>query len=148
MKRCYLLFFICILASSLSNCSTGFNQQWHEAAALLPKPNDARGAWVGTWRSEVSGHHGELKAVVTAIPSKSAPHEFNFRYHATYAKILSGSFTTIHHVDSRGKLTGSEDLGSFAGGVYRYEGKVTPTEFQATYTSAKDHGVFEMKRPQ
>ena len=147
MKRCLHFFLICILASSLSNCSIGFHQQWHEAAALSPKPKDARGAWVGTWRSEVSGHHGDLKAVVTAAPSESPPHDFNFRYHATYAKILSGSFTTTHHVDDSGKLTGSEDLGSFAGGVYRYEGMVTPTEFRATYTSAKDHGVFEMKRP-
>jgi hypothetical protein len=148
MNRCFPFLFFIFLASSLSSCSIGFNKQWHEAASLLPKPKDASGAWVGTWRSEVSGHHGELKAVVTATPSKSAPHDLTFRYRATYAKILSGSFTTIHHVDGPGKLTGSEDLGSFAGGVYRYEGKVTPTEFKATYTSAKDHGVFEMKRPQ
>jgi hypothetical protein len=44
------------------------------------------------------------------------------------------------------RLTGEKDLGWFAGGVYRYEGRVAGDEFRATYTSPNDRGVFEMKR--
>lgn len=42
---------------------------------------------------------------------------------------------------------GQEDLGTLAGGLYRYEGKATPSYFESTYYSEHDHGVFVMERP-
>lgn len=146
MKNSAFIFIACVIGFGLSSCSIGYNHEW-KLAAKDNFSHDARGAWIGTWRSEASGHHGVLRAVVTPASIQSKQYDFLFHYHATYAKILSGSFTARHRIDENGKLTGTEDLGAFAGGVYNYEGHVTPTEFHATYRSAADHGVFEMTRP-
>jgi hypothetical protein len=148
MHRLLTLTFALGLTLCFSSCSIGFNRDWTRAAATnATAPASLEGAWKGTWISEVNGHHGQLRAVVTAIPGKTPPSDYDFRYHATYKTILSGSYTTRHHVDAKGALSGSQDLGSLVGGVFTYEGKVTPTEFRATYKSSSDHGLFEMKRP-
>jgi len=46
------------------------------------------------------------------------------------------------------QFQGDENLGWLAGGVYHYEGRVSPTNFHSTYRSKYDHGTFEMGRPQ
>ncbi len=46
------------------------------------------------------------------------------------------------------QFTGEENLGKMAGGVYRYEGHVSPTNFFSTYQSKYDHGTFQMRRPE
>lgn len=148
MHRLLPITFAIGLALCSSSCSTGFNRDWNLAATKnATAPGSLEGAWKGTWLSKVNGHHGELRAVVTAVAGQTPPSDYDFRYHATYKKILSGGYTARHHVDAKGGLSGSQDLGRLVGGVFTYEGKVTAKEFRATYKSSSDHGVFEMKRP-
>lgn len=43
-------------------------------------------------------------------------------------------------------FTGEANLGKLAGGVYKYAGAITGTNFQSTYESAYDQGQFRMTR--
>jgi hypothetical protein len=139
-----------LLALTLSSCSIGFHRDWKTAAKVSSPPQDLSGAWTGTWRSEGTGHEGKLKAIATPVPSTTGPQVYTFRYHATWAKLLSGGYTARHEVKHKGKdflISGEQDLGKLLGGIYHYEGKATAEEFKASYKCDFDHGFFEMKRP-
>jgi hypothetical protein len=106
------------------------------------------GAWSGTWKSSATGHHGTLQCVIS--PADDAGHH-RFHYRATWQKILSGSFVTVHEVKPAGggkwTFSGDSDLGPLAGGVYHHEGMVTTGSFEATYKSKMDEGIFSLSRP-
>lgn len=73
-----------------------------------------------------------------------------FLYHATWMKILSGSYKAIHNVqkqkDGTYKFTGEHKMPDWAGGLYHYEGTIKGDEFKANYKCAMDHGTYTMKR--
>lgn len=138
---------VAILAACLAiqpGCSS-FHRQW-QAAATQPATTDLAGAWVGTWRSEASGHDGELRAVVT----RTGPGAYQAQYHAVYADVLTFDYTVelmeTRQVGDRVEFQGQSDLGWLAGGVYHYLGSANATEWRCTYRSDEDHGVFEMRR--
>lgn len=140
----------------LCSCSMKYNRDWKKVASSTPaKPTDLSGAWEGTWTSLSSGHHGRLRAIATPIsigqnqPKKSSE-EYEFRYHAIWAKILSGGYTTRHTVKKQQEhytIGGEHDLGRLFGGKFTYEGTATPVTFKANYFSNLDNGVFQMARP-
>lgn len=144
------------LVLSLASCTIGFDRQWRAAAAESggQKQTDLSGAWEGTWKSGVNGHEGRLRAVALRVaPQPGMPAAYQFRYEATWKKILSACVTTRHEVTAVKPgverpfiLWGEKDLG-LLGGVYRFTGTASPSDFRADYKSEKDHGVFEMKRP-
>jgi hypothetical protein len=144
------------LSFTLASCSTGYNKDWQAAAATdaTRHPKNLEGAWTGTWRSNKDGHTGKLRAIVTKLPTDAnQPEKYSFRYHATWANIISGVITAEHQATHPGKkkgnvleLSGEKDLGRL-GGVYSFIGTASPTEFKADYKSKLDKGVFEMKRP-
>lgn len=138
-----------LTASVLSSCSLGYQSDWKKAAAhdAQHPPKDLTGAWEGRWYSLKNGHHGRLKAIVTQGEEQGKNTVYDFRYHATWARVLSGGYSARHLVDRRGKVTGRQDLGPLVGGVYHYEGKASPAEFKATYRCNIDNGVFELHRP-
>ncbi|MEZ0386508.1 MAG: hypothetical protein ACAI34_05550 [Verrucomicrobium sp.] len=145
----FRLFGVLTLAVVFSSCSLPFHHDWRRAARTDAQnpPKDLTGAWEGTWRSEKSSHHGKLKAIVTKVATTKEKVDYDFRYHATWAKVLSGGYTTHHSVAPDGTVTGEHDLGKLLGGVYRYKGKASPTHFRATYECNLDNGVFELQRP-
>lgn len=135
-----------LLSLLLASCSTGFRREWRQAVAAGPQ-RGATGAWEGTWRSHVNGHHGRLRAVVS--PPQNSAGDHHFHYHATWAKILSGSFRAGHRVSpSKHGLSfaGNHRMPDWAGGEYRYEGRIDGDQFEACYSSGKDRGVFTMER--
>lgn len=144
------------LTSVLASCSIGYNRDWNRAAATdaTMRPRNLEGAWTGTWKSNADGHHGKLRAIVTRIPTEAGqPEKYSFRYHATWANIISGVITAEHQATYAEKkkgnvleLSGEKNLGRL-GGVYSFTGTASPTEFKANYKSKLDRGVFEMKRP-
>lgn len=143
MKHVFTALLLCLL---LASCSTGFRREWRQAIAAGPQPG-AAGAWEGEWRSHVNGHHGRLRAVVS--PPKNSAGDHDFHYHATWAKILSGSYRADHRITSSKQglaLEGSHRMPNWAGGLYRYEGRIHGDQFEACYSSAKDRGVFTLKR--
>jgi hypothetical protein len=142
MKRLFLLL---IATLCLSSCGTAFRKEWNAAKARPVQPGSIEGAWEGSWRSEVNGHKGKLRCVVP--PSTFNTREFH--YHATWAKVFSGSMKAPHTLQPKANgvaFTAQHSLGSF--GQFTAQGTITDQKFDATYQAAGDHGVFEMKRPQ
>ena len=139
---------VCALALALAatGCST-FSSDWKKAAATAPTANDISGRWEGSWLSDVNGHRGKLRCHVTRFDDT----HYRTRYKATYWKILRIGYKVNIQVkqESPGvfRFRGETDLGWWGGGVYHYDGKVTPTNFFSTYQSKYDHGTFQMTRP-
>lgn len=140
--------FLCLLLTTtlLCSCSMTFKREWRAAIKSGPKAG-VEGAWEGTWQSAANGHHGRLRAVVG--PAKNAEGDHPFRYHATWGKILSGSYLTEHRVKpgkDSSTFTGQHDMPGWAGGRYMYGGTVKGDDFSACYECAKDKGTYTMKR--
>ena len=109
--------------------------------------DDIAGRWQGLWRSDVNGHNGQLRCLIT----KESDQTYRAYYHAKYRKILSFSYTVplrVEPSDGVYKFQGEADLGWYAGAVYHYEGRASPTNFFSTYRSKHDHGTFQMTRPE
>jgi hypothetical protein len=128
-------------------CSS-FNRDWKAVAAQPPPPNGMDGRWLGVWRSEVTGHSGQLRCLVTLEPTQ----QYQARFRAKYGKILTFSFSStvplqVVTTNAQFWFRGEADLGWYAGGVYHYEGRVNQTNFLSTYRCERDHGTFEMGRP-
>lgn len=139
-------FLALVLAGSLASCSSGFRSDWRAAAKAGPQPG-AVGAWQGTWKSDVNGHHGRLRCVVS--PALNAQGDHSFHYHATWAGLLSGAYRAVHRVTPEkagARFAGTHRMPDWAGGQYTYAGRVTGDRFQACYECAKDKGTFEMTR--
>ena len=134
-----------VLLGATCGCST-FNRAWREAEYRPAEANSLVGPWEGHWRSEVNGHHGKLRCVI----SRRADGECAAWFRANYLTMLRFGYTVrlrVEHRDGAWHFVGEENLGKLAGGVYRYAGWATHTEFHATYDSATDRGRFEMCRP-
>ena len=129
-----------------SGCSS-FNREWKAAARNPPAAGSVEGRWEGTWRSDANGHNGRLRCVLT----RSGEDKWRAAFHAKFMKIFSYSHvTTLTGRETNGavELRGEAKLSKLAGGLYKYEGRVTPTEFRSTYKSKRDHGTYQMTRPE
>jgi hypothetical protein len=75
---------------------------------------------------------------------------YQFRYRATWMKVLSGTFSAQHTVvpqgPSQSTFSGQHQMPSWAGGLYSYEGKIKGNAFHAKYDSAMDQGDYRMTR--
>lgn len=104
------------------------------------------GRWEGKWLSDVNGHTGKLRGLL----SRETEDRYVARFRATYGKIFRFSYTvplTVQPHYGGWEFDGEVDLGKMAGGAYYYEGRASPTNFLSTYRSTYDHGTFEMQRP-
>ncbi len=124
-------------------CSS-FKSDWKKASAT---PLGIEGRWDGTWTSDENGHTGQLRCLMEKI----SEHSYRARFDSTYQKILHFKSTVV----LGGRMTnevflceGEAKLPWYAGGLYRYDGEVSATNFFAKYNSKYDHGTFQMSRPQ
>jgi hypothetical protein len=99
---------------------------------------------VGEWKSTRGTHHGRLDCVFT----KDKPAHYTADFHAHWHGLSSSYTVPFATTPARDGLhfRGQQDLGLIQGGVYKYEGVVTPTKFRAHYDSWYDTGVFELQR--
>ena len=144
VSLCFLprLFILLLGGLTLTGCCS-FNRQGKAAAPMAASSQDITGRWEGSWRSDVNGHEGRLRCLITKI----SDHEYRAYYHAKYRKILSFSYAVPLQVEATNgafQFKGQADLGWYAGGVYRYEGNASGTNFFSTYHSKYDHGQFHM----
>jgi hypothetical protein len=162
MKRALLLrlVFGLIFLTCLPSCGFAFRKAWKDARGptcgfrddggecTFDFPSEGVGRWKGTWLSEASGHHGDLSCVVSEAKGKPGDHEFF--YHATWMKILSGSYKAMHSVkkekDGTYTFSGEHKMPNWAGGLYHYEGTIKGDEFKANYKCSMDNGTYTMKR--
>jgi hypothetical protein len=106
---------------------------------------DIQGRWRGQWIGEVNGHTGQLRAILTPLE----PGRYRAGFHATHSKFLRACYRvmlSVREENGRFVMEGEADLGQLAGGVYRYQGKAIPTEFNCTYRCEFDCGTFRMSR--
>lgn len=135
------------LVTPLSGCSS-FHRDFKALDTTADATDDILGRWEGTWISDQNGHHGILRCIVEPHPEKSGRYLARFR--ATFARFMSFQYHLEMTTERRKDVVhfkSKADLGWLAGGVYKYEGQATATEWRSTYRSKKDHGRFEMNRP-
>ena len=128
----------------MCGCSS-FNGEWAKAPSPSG-PTDIAGRWEGRWTSDKDGHTGSLKCVIT----KTADQCYRAHFAATYWKIFRFAYVAELKGVLEGNdihLTGDEDLGKLAGGVYSYDGHADDANFKCTYKSKYDFGQFIMSRP-
>ena len=139
-------------ALALSGCAS-FNRDWSQAShqAAVRRSDPFGGAWDGQWTSEKhrlpSGDAagGRLRCLFTRIDDR----HYQARFHANWLFFATG-YEVVFETTKRGKVLtfqGEQNLGAIFGGIYRYQGRVTPSHFSATFASRFDHGRFEMSRP-
>lgn len=110
-------------------------------------PSDGR--WKGEWKSEVSGHHGPLRARIRKLDSD----EYRALFAGRFFKIIPFVYATkLHRVpqnDSSESPSG-ERLRSIQRlpllGTYEMEAVVTKDKFHAEYKSKRDSGIFSLSR--
>lgn len=136
---------LAVTAGLAAGCSS-FESRWREAGRT-PEPADSiRGRWIGTWQNTNNDHQSSLRAILRPAGSNQWTAEF----HARYAGVLTFGINTLLTGASDGAVVhfqGQKDLGFFAGGVYRFDGTASPTNFFSTYQSDQNSGTFRMKRP-
>lgn len=141
--------FILFATFALSSC-VSFEQDWKKAVAEYEsgKISTLEGPWAGGWTTTTNGHEGDLRAIVSE--SKSKPGEYDFRYHATWAKVLSGGYTVTfpaRRSGSRYLVDGEKDLGLF--GTFGHRATISGKSFKATYSNDREElGEFRMTRPE
>ncbi len=129
----------------VAGCSS-FPREWRDAAKLPVPASDISGRWEGTWQNTNNTHRDKMRAMLTRVSDR----EYRAHFHAKYKKILSFSY----HATFRGAWTGNEflfrgeeNLGQLAGGKFKYDGHISPTNFFSTYDSKYDVGTFTLQRP-
>jgi hypothetical protein len=87
-------------------------------------------------------------AAATTPTARPATYEAKFEakffwdlFTAHYSTLLSGARS-----NGVTTLSGDHKLTGLGGGMYHYEARVTPTNFDATYRSEADEGEFHMHR--
>lgn len=142
-KRCAVTL-ACLLAGLLPSC-TGWPRGW-VAARKSVAGDGLSGAWLGTWRSEGTGHHGKLRCVV--IPDSKG--KWEYRYRATWSGFLCAGFSVrcdaVPDGPGRWLVKGERNLGPIFGGVFTHEGTVSGDKLEAKYSAKVDHGIMELRR--
>ena len=133
------------MLAGLFNSRTAFLEQWRKYEKSAKTPDGPAGRWVGEWISQSSGHHGELKCVLSQV----APTVYRAYFYAKFSKFFRVGYVTdlnAAQVDGQTRLKGEQDLGALAGGVYRCEGTATNSHFECRYSCKYDQGVFRLTR--
>ena len=128
------------LAAALATGCTSFESDWKGASDGTP--GSITGRWTGSWQNTNNTHGGPLKAVL----KPDGPDGYTARVHAEWGS-HSGSFRTPIHgrfEDGTYVFTGSRRI---VGMKIATAGRISPTNFVATYDSAFDRGTFTLKRP-
>jgi hypothetical protein len=134
---------VLMAAVVLIGASCSFNREWKRAGLNGVTSVGLEGRWEGQWISDVNGHHGRLRCVV----SKDGE-VYRARFHAKYLKILSFGYTIglkAEATENGYRFRGEADLGSL-GGIYHYEGRADAMNFFSRYSSKYDHGTFQMQK--
>jgi len=145
--RYHFTFLLSVSLTLLTGGCSSFNHDWKQAGTTAVSTNQIEGRWEGYWLSAKNGHTGKLRCLASKIDDR----QIRARFKATYWKLFRIGYevtlNTEPQPESTVRIQGENDLGWWGGGVYHYEGAITPTNFSATYRSKYDHGTFEMKRP-
>jgi len=145
---CYCVWIAILLLCA--GCSS-FDHAWNTAEGVSTGTVSSPlvGRWIGTWRSDVNGHHDQLRCLIAPGSHRTLSARFHARYKKAFLRFRFGYTVplTVRTNDGRIEFAGEADLGWYAGGIYRCEGFATVTNFYSTYNSKYDRGVFRLHRP-
>jgi hypothetical protein len=106
---------------------------------------DLSGYWQGSWNSCNTGHHGVLRGTFCRI----SPSAYQVNFTGRFFKVFPFRYSVVLNVVSDDgqtvRLQGSSYLGRMFGTFY-YNATVTGSCFNASYTSCKDSGTFQMTK--
>lgn len=88
---------------------------------------------------------GRLRCLLAKLDD----HRYEAKFKANWL-LFASNYTTVFAVQPRKRelgLKGQHEMAAIFGGIYHYEGRVTPQHFSARYEASYDHGTFEMIRP-
>jgi hypothetical protein len=134
----------------LSGCACPFAGGKCPLRTATAAPGKARatdpfsGHYTGTWRSDVTKHHGRLLCDFTKMDPKHYRADFK-----AYWGAFNGSYSVVMETQRAGRelrFSGRQDLGKLYGGVFKYEGKAGGGRMNSSYSSTRDHGAFELTR--
>jgi hypothetical protein len=110
-------------------------------AANMPQVS---GSWAGRWESGGHpGHGGGLKCVV----KEAGPQKWDAVFTAEFGPIKDYNVKLEGRPGDGAVLFGSNvDLGAKDGGIFKWTGKATATEFTGKYEGGGDTGSFKMTR--
>jgi hypothetical protein len=115
------------------------------SATVSAAPPELSGRWSGYWISETNGHSGPLHGKFIQLDAET----YRVRFHGRFAKVIPFGYSTKMHVaggnDDVTILTASQKLGPFLG-TFQMLATVTPTSFDAGFTSRSDNGRFVLSR--
>ena len=107
--------------------------------------DDIEGRWKGKWHCEQTGHSGKIKCRLLERENGL----YQARFDGTYWGFIPFWYTiqmTITEQDGVYRAQAEEDLGWLGGGIYTYEGVISKSEFQISYTSKRHKGTFVLER--
>ncbi len=134
-----------VAAGGSTGCLT-FEQRWEDARIYDVPAGSIQGRWQGEWRSDTTDRQGPVRCILTPVRGG----RYEARFDTRFARFVPQEHRVILVGEERGGLwrfRGESNLGWWTGGVYTYQGQVSPDRFFATYTSAQDSGEIEMTRP-
>jgi len=103
------------------------------------------GNWKGSWISHTNGHHGNLNARIRQVDCN----HYRAVFRGTFFKVIpfrySAKLEVVEQQPGYTRLSGSQRLGPPMGD-FGYEAIVSGNQFQATFHSKKDRGVWQMTR--
>jgi hypothetical protein len=115
---------------------------------LVPRrcaATDLSGCWEGCWKSCTSGHDGVLRATFEKLDEN----RYCAHFSGTFYRVLPFRYSVVLNTKQEEdvlKLEGSSYLGRLFGGTFTYQGTASDTEFNASYSSCRDSGTFQMTR--
>jgi hypothetical protein len=146
MWKWMLTLLLCALPALLG-CSS-FSRDYEVAIARPQLQSSITGAWTGQWISH-GGHRGQLRCILTDSAASLNADAYQASFEAKFWGLFTAHYTvTLHRKagSAQTSLAGDHDLGTLAGGIYHYEANLTPLQFNATYHSSADQGVFHLTR--
>jgi hypothetical protein len=105
---------------------------------------DLSGCWSGRWQSCTTPHNGPLQAEFVRLDQSHYEVFFNGRFF----KLLPFRYSVVMiaiEQDGAVSLSGSQFLGRMFG-RFTFQATASECEFNATYSSCKDHGLFTLTR--
>jgi hypothetical protein len=140
MRKFFVTFGLGLLVVSSTGCTSfRFKRAWREA--------DPSERWAGEWKSSKSSHGGQLRAVVSNQPAaKDLEVYFEAHWHGFVTAYPAHLQQEAGRKKQPRKVHGEHDLKAcLGGGVYRYSGELSESEFKVNYISGYDQGTFVLR---
>jgi len=134
---CCLSIFILVFSGGCFSC--------HQIGPKNKIKEDIEGRWIGKWLCEQTGDSGKIRCHLMEREEGL----YQARFDGNYWGFIPFWFTIqmdITEQDGVYHAQAEEDLGWLGGGSYAYEGTISKTDFQISYTSKRHKGTFVLER--